>query len=143
MITTIMKDIERIKNIDEMSIRKSASRDNIEVLKRWISQNIKEDLWIREYESLLKETDGLDFNGLVIYNARADDKNNGLIAANEIWYENEWQRSYLFFGDSSISWYCLDIDNNYFLELDKPSGDIMEQYNSFNEMIKNAMNSVL
>jgi hypothetical protein len=51
--------------------------------------------------------------------------------------------NYLFFGDSNISWYCLDIDNNVFLELDKPSGDIVEEYNSFQEMINEAIKSVL
>lgn len=28
------------------------------ILKCWISQNIKSGLWISEYESLLKRTDG-------------------------------------------------------------------------------------
>jgi hypothetical protein len=44
---------------------------------------------IREYEDLLQKVNGLEFNGLVIYNANPDDENNGFIGANEIWQESE------------------------------------------------------
>ncbi|MCC3356785.1 YrhA family protein [Bacillus sp. REN16] len=64
-------------------------------------------------------------------NAQPEDENNDFIEVNEIWRENEWENNYLFFLDSNISWYCFDIDNNVFLELDKPSGEIMEEYKSF------------
>ena len=65
------------------------------------------------------------------------------IGVNEIWQDNEWNNNCLFFGDSSIFWYCIDIDKYVFLELDKPSGDIVQEYNSFEEMINEALKSVL
>ncbi len=96
-----------------------------------------------KYEELLKKVNGFEFNGLVIYYARPDDDNNGFIGANKIWGDDEWENNYLFFGDSNISWYCSDIDNDLFLELDKPSGEQLEEYSSFVEMINEAMKSVL
>lgn len=81
----------------------------------------------QNYEKFLRKANGLEFNGLVIYNAKLEDENNGFCGANEIWRDNEWDSDYLFFGDLSISWYCLDIDNYVFLELDKPSGDIVNE----------------
>jgi hypothetical protein len=143
MILDLLAEIEKIKNRDGKSILLPANDKNIQAIKEWTSRNIRENLWISEYENLLKIVNGLEFNGLVIYNAQPDDENNGFIGANEIWRDNEWDSNYLFFGDSSISWYCLDIDDNVFLELDKPSGDIVEEYNSFKEMIDEALKSVL
>ena len=134
MILELLADIERIKKLDGKSIMLPVSDENIQTIKEWISRSISENLWISEYGNLLKKVNGLEFNGLVIYNANPDDENNGFIGANEIWRDNEWDSNYLFFGDSSISWYCLDIENNVFLELDKPSGDIVGEFNSFDEM---------
>lgn len=143
MLLELLEDIEKIKNQDGKSIMLPASDDNIQIIKDWVSKNIREKLWVSEYESLLKKINGLEFNGLVIYNANPDDENNGFIEANEIWRGNDWENNYLFFGDSSISWYCLDVDNYVFLELDKPSGDIIEEFISFEEMIIDAIKSVL
>ncbi|MBG9917255.1 SMI1 / KNR4 family protein [Bacillus sonorensis] len=120
-----------------------ANEKNIELVKEWISKNIKKNLWIKEYGDFLRKADGLEFNGLIIYNANPNDVNNGIIGANEIWHENEWNNRYLFLGDSDISWYCFDIDYNVFVELDKPSGDVVEEFTSFNKMIEEAINSVI
>ncbi|WP_146549727.1 YrhA family protein [Rummeliibacillus suwonensis] len=143
MVLELLEDIEKIKNQDGKSIMLPASDKNIQSIKKWTSKNVRENLWIKEYENLLKKVDGLEFNGLVIYNAQPNDKNNGFIGANEIWRDREWDNNYLFFGDSSISWYCMDIDKDVFLELDKPSGDIVQKYNGFEEMINEALKSVL
>ncbi|WP_207393215.1 YrhA family protein [Bacillus sp. Cs-700] len=139
----LLAEIEKIKNQDGKSIMSSANDENIKEIKKWISSNASKNPMINDYEAFLKKINGLEFNGLVIYNANQYDKNNGFIEANEIWQENEWEGNYLFFGDSNISWYCLDIDKHTFLELDKPSGDIVEEYSSFEEMLTEALKSVL
>lgn len=143
MVLELLEEIEKIKNQDGKSIMSPASDKNIQLIKDWVSKNVRENIWISEYEKLLKIANGLEFNGLVIYNAQSDDENNGFIGANEIWRDNEWDSDYLFFGDSSISWYCFNIDKCVFLELDKPSGEIMEEYKSFEDMINEAIKSVL
>ncbi len=143
MVLELLEEIEKIKNQDGKSIMSPASDKNIQLIKDWVSKNVRENIWISEYEKLLKIANGLEFNGLVIYNAQSDDENNGFIGANEIWRDNEWDSDYLFFGDSSISWYCFNIDKCVFIELDKPSGEIMEEYKSFEDMINEAIKSVL
>ncbi|MDM5187378.1 YrhA family protein [Bacillus sp. DX4.1] len=143
MVLDLLSSIEKIKNKRGKSIIQSASDESIQNIKNWISSNVKKNVWVNEYENFLKIANGLDFNGLVIYNANPTDDNNGFITANEIWRENEWDSNYLFFGDSSIAWFCFDVDSHLFLELDKPSGDIMAEYHSFNEMIEQAIKNVL
>jgi len=143
VISELLLRIEEFKNKDNKSIMIPANNEDIQLTKEWVSKNVKENLWVKDHEVFLKKANGLDFNGLVIYNASPNDDNNGIIGANEIWRENDWDYNYLFFGDSNISWYCLDIDNNVFVELDKPSGEVIEKFENFNEMLEEAINSVL
>ncbi|HWO76398.1 MULTISPECIES: YrhA family protein [Bacillus] len=142
MISDLLQHIKEVEHHYQKTFI-SANEENIQLVKDWVSNNIRHGLWVAEYEDFLNKVDGLEFNGLIIYNTQADDNNYGIIAANEIWRENQWDNEYLFFGDSDISWYCLDIDKNVFVELDKPSGYVVGEFSSFNEMIEEAITSVL
>ena len=49
-------------------------------------------------------------NGFILYGAdepllkkEPNQHVNGLIDCNKVWHENEWQKQYLFLGESSIS----------------------------------------
>ncbi|WP_080874114.1 YrhA family protein [Oceanobacillus timonensis] len=143
MVSRLLAEIEKIKSQDGETMKFPASNKDIQSLKEWISRNVRENLWINEYGSFLEKVNGLEFNGLVIYNGKSSDENKGFIKSNEIWRDSEWDNDYLFFGDSSISWYCMDSEKCVFLELDKPSGDIIEEYNNFEEMVTGAIKSVL
>lgn len=143
VISELLLRIEEFKNRDNKSIMTPANDKDIQLTKEWVSKNVNENLWVKDHEAFLKKANGLEFNGLVIYNANPNDDNNGIIGANEIWRENDWDSNYLFFGDSNISWYSLDVDNNVFVELDKPSGEVVEEFENFNEMLEEAINSVL
>ncbi|WP_316274375.1 YrhA family protein [Bacillus halotolerans] len=99
-----------------------------------------------EYKKFLQTVNGLDFNGLVIYGLDQElqrEENNeevyGFIETNEQWHENDEQKKYLFFGDSDTAWYCLDVIENEYLELDKPSGTLMNKFNDFNAMLADAL----
>ncbi|HOV27514.1 MAG TPA: YrhA family protein [Pseudobacteroides sp.] len=104
-----------------------------------------------EYITFLNYINGLNFNGLVIYGiddyimeAEEDiNEDTGFIESNELWYENEWQKKYMFFGHSGITWYCYDIEKKIYLELDKPSGSRGLEYNSFDELINKALYDAL
>ncbi|WP_017696903.1 YrhA family protein [Bacillus subtilis] len=98
------------------------------------------------YKEFLQSVNGLDFNGLAIYGIDVDlleEENDeevyGFIETNEQWHENDEQKQYLFFGDSETAWYCLDIIENEYLELDKPSGTPMNKFDDFNVMLADAL----
>ncbi|MEC3755977.1 YrhA family protein [Bacillus halotolerans] len=98
------------------------------------------------YKKFLQTVNGLDFNGLVIYGldqellrGENDEEVYGFIETNEQWHENDEQKKYLFFGDSDTAWYCLDVIENEYLELDKPSGTLMNKFNDFNAMLADAL----
>ncbi|MFT4400423.1 YrhA family protein [Bacillus sp. SW14] len=98
------------------------------------------------YKKFLQTVNGLDYNGLVIYGLdqellreENDEEVYGFIETNEQWHENDEQKKYLFFGDSDTAWYCLDVIENEYLELDKPSGTLMNKFNNFTAMLADAL----
>ena len=68
---------------------------------------------------------------------------NGLIDCNKVWYENEWQKQYLFLGEGSISWYVYDLKTKMYYELDNPSGEISEEFHDFERMLDKMLEDAL
>ncbi|MDP4176377.1 MAG: YrhA family protein [Bacteroidota bacterium] len=102
-----------------------------------------------EYTLFLSYINGVRFNGLVIYGVDDyitecnNNEDTGFIESNELWYENAWQKEYMFFGHSSITWYCYDMQKKTYLELDKPSGARGIEYSSFEELLDKALFNAL
>lgn len=67
----------------------------------------------------------------------------GVLEMNSIWYENEDQKSYLFLGESNLSWYVYRIETNEYLELDHPSGNVLEKYDNFEGMFSHMLEESL
>lgn len=94
-----------------------------------------------DYIKILRTVNGIEFNGVILYGVdesilkEVPKRNvNGLIDCNKVWYENEWQKQYLFLGEGSISWYVYDLKAEKYYELDNPSGEISEEFGDFEQM---------
>ncbi|WP_307894442.1 YrhA family protein [Bacillus swezeyi] len=145
--------IEEIRKIERKygdDLNKPVSIDVIKELEQSVQEKFDGTVLPEEYKQFLKTVNGLDFNGLVIYGVdssiredEVDEEIHGFIETNEIWHENDWQKKYLFFGDSDVSLYCLDTTEGKYLELDKPSGTIMSEYENFNSMLEEALSTSL
>ena len=99
---------------------------------------------------ILKTVNGIEFNGVILYGAdeavlKSVPKQhvNGLIDCNQVWYENEWQKQYLFLGEGSISWYVYDLKAKKYRELDNPSGELCEEFDTFEEMLDQMLENSL
>lgn len=99
-----------------------------------------------QYLEFLKYMNGIEFDGFIIFSIDKDiiDNNTnqqveGIINFNEILYENEFNKDYIFLADSDISWYVYNIKNKNFNILDKPSGELIETYNDFYSMLDNVL----
>ena len=68
---------------------------------------------------------------------------NNIYESNEIYWENENLKQYLFLGEDSISWYGIAIESGEYYILDKPSGSVMNKCVTFEELFLIALNSVL
>lgn len=72
----------------------------------------------------LRKVNGLEFNGFILYGIdliilenEPKQSVNGFIDNNKVWHENEWQKKYIFYGDSNSSWYTYDLSTNKYYEL--------------------------
>ncbi len=123
----------------------SAFNKQIELLAKAVKERFGYTL-PEQYLDFLKIVNGLEFNGFIFYgvdNSLLEVHNNqkvyGYVYTNEIWYENEHLKQYMFFGESNISWYCFDLLSNIYVELDNPSGTLMHTYSDFNSMLEKAL----
>ncbi|HDR8170467.1 YrhA family protein [Bacillus cereus] len=149
MWKNLILEIEKIEKSFNDKLNTPVTDSEVQKLRERMKENFNVDL-PSEYEEFLKTVNGLDFNGLVLYGVDSyllDTERNesicGLIETNGIWYENEFQKEYLFLGDSDIAWFCKKLSEGTYLELDKPSGTVMETYNNFNTMLEEALKTAL
>jgi hypothetical protein len=100
------------------------------------------------YLELLKITDGLDSNGMVIYGSETrpivgyEEKDRliqGIVDANLIWRDYPPHAQWLFFGDSGISMYGLDLEGGKYQILDRASNSLVEEFPSFEGMLARAL----
>jgi hypothetical protein len=131
------------------AINDPASSQQIGLLKKTVKEKFNQVL-PQQYLDFLRTVNGLEDNGFIFYGVdntllevQNKQKVNGYIDNNEIWYENEWQKQYLFFGESNISWYCLDLLQRVYVEIDNPSGTPMHTYGDFDAMLEKALKDSL
>lgn len=103
-----------------------------------------------EYIEVLKVTNGVEWNGFILYGVdneylpeAVDYSVYGFIEQNAIWYENPDQKQYIFFGESNLSWYVYDLQRKCYIELDNPSGCEMQIYQSFGELFEKLLEDSL
>ncbi len=103
-----------------------------------------------EYIDVLRTVNGVEFNGFILYGVdepllhnAPNQPVNGLIDNNEVWHENEWDRPYVFIGDSSMSWYAYDLDTKKYYDLDKPSGREYEAFETLEEILEHILSDSL
>jgi len=123
-------------------INNGATEDEVRLFHKHAHIEIGVDL-PEEYLDFLREVNGIEFNGFILYGidqkllaSVPNQKISGLIENNRIWYENVWQKKYIFIGESSISWFVFEPNNKKFIELNKPSGDVVMEFENCDSMIK-------
>ncbi|WML33906.1 YrhA family protein [Clostridium sp. OS1-26] len=135
-----LKKIINEKKMYDEEVNLGASKEEINKL----ITKAKEKLGVeipKEYLDIISKVNGIEFNGFILYGVDEDLLENeinqniyGLIDSNQIWYENEEQKKYLFLGESNISWYVYEYENKSFIELDNPSGGESNKFNNFYDM---------
>lgn len=142
MWTDKLSEIVEEKKSYAEKINSGASSEEVERFLAEVKHAFHFDL-PKEYIEMLKVFDGLEFNGVIIYGideqfvkTTINQHINGFIDNNQIWYENKEQKKYIFFADRDISWFCLDAERNIFVELDKSSGDLQQEFASFSDMLE-------
>lgn len=144
-----LKEIIQEKKIYGEKVNIGATEEEIAIFFKEAKTELNVDL-PNDYASILELVNGLEFNGFILYGIdqtlsckQPNQSINGLIEYNKIWYENEWQKKYIFMGESNISWYVYDFVECKYVELDNPSGRENEAFPSLECMIEKMLSDAL
>lgn len=92
-----------------------------------------------DYINFLKISDGIWFNGYRVYSSFDHIKNKveyGIFQNNELWYEEyDKDREYIFFAESGSDLFVFNKQEKQYQLLDRYSGDVYKEYNSFSDML--------
>ena len=126
-----------------------ATEEEIELFFRVTKAELNVNL-PNDYKKILEQVNGLEFNGFILYGidqnllrGQPNQSINGLIEYNKIWYENEWQKKYIFIGESNISWYVYDLEERQYFELDNPSGREIGLFSDLESIVERLLSDAL
>ena len=126
-----------------------ATEEEIELFFRVTKAELNVNL-PNDYKKILEQVNGLEFNGFILYGidqnllrGQPNQSINGLIEYNKIWYENEWQKKYIFIGESNISWYVYDLEERQYFELDNPSGRVIGLFSDLESIVEKILSDAL
>lgn len=144
-----LKEIVQEKKIYGEEVNIGATEKEIEIFFEEVKAELNVDL-PNAYAKILELVNGLEFNGFILYGIdqnllsnQSNQRINGLIEFNKIWYENEWQKKYIFIGESNISWYVYDFAECRYVELDNPSGRENEAFSGLECMVEKILSDAL
>lgn len=144
-----LKEIVQEKKIYGEEVNIGATEKEIEIFFEEVKAELNVEL-PNAYAKILELVNGLEFNGFILYGIdqnllsnQSKQRINGLIEFNKIWYENEWQKKYIFIGESNISWYVYDFAECRYVELDNPSGRENEAFSGLECMVEKILSDAL
>lgn len=144
-----LQEIVQEKNLYGEKINIGATAENVQLFLKEIKTELKVDL-PGDCVKILEVVNGIEFNGFILYGIdqyllgmQPNQTINGLIEYNKIWHENEWQKKYIFLGESNISWYVYDLMECRYYELDNPSGRVNEVFNSLECLVEKLLSDAL
>lgn len=84
-----------------------------------------------EYVEFLRQCNGVEFNGCIIYGS-----NN--IIENQLDYDYIAE-DYIIFAEYDIGWFCMEKSSGKYCELDKPSAQEMQMFETLESMLKRVL----
>ena len=125
--------LEKIERIESGYGEKLNSPINLDKIKSLSENEINEvKIFIeQEYSRFLTKVNGLDFNGSVLYGLKTDDN-----CSAEVYDFFEENKRFVFIGENNISWFVYNPNNDEYLELDMPSAEVVEKFNSLDDLLE-------
>ncbi|MFV0429530.1 MAG: YrhA family protein [Arachnia sp.] len=96
---------------------------------------------------------GLEYDGHVFYGADValthDGRSTetplvdiGVISLNRAWGAVGEENRYTYLGDSNLDWFVYEIESERYLRLDKPSADVIEVFEGFDEFFSSLLSGL-
>lgn len=125
-------------------LRSPAKRDDIIFTINLVRERFKVEL-PDDYVEFLKFRNGFWFEGFTIYNAKFIDEANesryliktNIVDENEAWRKGfeELNRDYLYFGESDMDLFALNLKTKIYEQQDRISRDVLESFPNFTSMM--------
>ncbi|MFB5763711.1 YrhA family protein [Paenibacillus medicaginis] len=142
--------ISKIRGKRNRKLNAPANENEISRFRKSVVEKFGEGILPQQYFEFLRTVNGIEFNGLKIYgidnnflDSQPVNQVDSFFDANETWESIKDEDELIFFGDSDIAWYCFNATKKSFVELDKPSGELMETFNNFGAMLESAFSVAL
>ena len=145
----LLKTIQSDQLHAKEPVRGAASDEQIATVQKAVIESLGAIL-PGEYEEFLRLSDGLDYNGLVLYGSTASPEQpdasgfwQGLVAANQLWRESPENSSLLILGDSDMDLFTVDLNGGNPARRDRVTGETVETYPSISSMLEAALSEHL
>lgn len=139
MYKQYLEKIEARKKVFGKKMRPSAAEADLARLSSRSLAELSMDI-PQEYKDFLRVMDGLNFDGLFIYSTHSTDEyQHGFVEMNLIWRSYEVNEDSLLFADSDINLYAYNLVEKRYELQDRPCGDAYETFETFDEMITEAL----
>lgn len=142
--------ISKIREKRNRKLNLPTNENELSRFRKSVVEKFGEDVLPQQYYEYLQTVNGIEFNGLIIYgidqiflDSKPINHVDSFFDANETWESIKDEDELIFFGDSDIAWYCYNVSKKSFVELDKPSGELMETFCDFDTMLESAFSSAL
>lgn len=127
------------------SMQKPCTDAQISTLKANVQNQLQTDL-PQGYINFLKQHNGLDWNGLLIYASENSTISGyedrfiaGFVEMNLSYRESEACQEFLFFGESGVDSYVYEIKTQQYQIIDRISFDVYETLSSFDLLLTEAL----
>ncbi|MEK3734067.1 MULTISPECIES: YrhA family protein [Paenibacillus] len=142
--------ISKIRGKRDRKLNLPVNENELSRFRKSVVEKFGKDVLPQQYYEFLQTVNGIEFNGLRVYgvdlvylDSKPINQVDSFFDANETWESIKDEDELIFFGDSDIAWYCYNATKNSFVELDKPSGELMETFSDFNTMLESAFSVAL
>ncbi|MBS7076829.1 MAG: YrhA family protein [Streptococcus parasanguinis] len=141
--------LEKIEKIESGYGEKLNSPINLDKIKSLSKNEINkvQTFMEQEYSRFLTKVNGLDFNGSVLYGLKTDDSCSAEVYDffdyNNILHEVEENKRFVFIGENNISWFVYNPSNDEYLELDMPSAEVVEKFNSLDDLLESFLSDTI
>ncbi len=102
-----------------------------------------------EYFDFLRVINGFEYNGVIVYGIDEEllEKETakgitGLLLQRKVWGETS-SGAYTYLGESSMDLYAYGVNTKKFYVLDNGSDDVMEEFDTFDELLEKVMGQSL
>lgn len=144
MFDQALQQVLRELRNDEEEVHPPATENQIAVLISAVHERWHQDL-PDGYLRFLRTCNGIDYNGLVIYGAGYSPENEtpagfwqGLLAANQVWHDEDGYTDLLIFADDDTLIFANSRASG-FGSYDRGAGDLVDPYSTFDDMLFKAL----